>query len=319
MKPVDFCDKLLSRTFQYFSPVSKRRRLAFDEYINELKDEPFVSKASKFILSIDDLSPLGIDSNEADLGGISGSQVSMALQILIESEIRPTIYYIPNASFKKSSELISTFSRPIDRELDNKYIDYNKRNLIELSQHGFSHARHTLRGTSRSMEFEWQSTTAINSKINLGYLAMLGQNCEPFGFKPPAWSIGQLNQKFNLLSSYSLRNYQYLSMSSPTNGLNYQSKSVSHIHLSQVKTTDYEYFNVPQNLSILYSYDQARRIIDLIAERGGIINLQTHATMDKSLTADGLSHDELNKILKIYEYINDIGLEHCLTKKIFDK
>ena len=101
MKPVDFCDKLLSRTFQSFSPVTRRRRLTFEEYIDELKDEPFASTSSKYILSIDDLSPLGVYSDEADFGGIFGSEVSKALQILIESQICPTIYYIPNATITK--------------------------------------------------------------------------------------------------------------------------------------------------------------------------------------------------------------------------
>ena len=172
------------------------------------------------------------------------------------------------------------------------------------------------RGFSRSMEFEWKNHKKILKEIEEGYEIMNKNYGLIKGFKSPAWSIGQLNGKNELLKvCLNQEKFKYVCLSSPTNGLNYEKHNFSHISLSYpFKNRNIK--NIPQNISILTPLNQSKELIKIICDKGGIVSIQTHASIDKNIISDGLSEEDINKIENLYEFAISCGAKESFAREV---
>lgn len=315
--PIDVVDKFCGKITRFLNPITKRRKITFDEYKNEIINEPSNDLKPKIIFAVDDLSSLGSIKNEIDMGGKVEGEIIKAYKLLITEGLKITSYVIPKPCFKKSSELLSSYINRDSFPLQNDFVDWNKKGFIEIAQHGLKHMRLDGNNFCRSMEFEWKKKGKISEEIIQGY-KYLSQQFEGIStFKPPAWSVGQLNSRYSLVKSLLELNYfKYVSLSSPTNGVNYKNHILSHIHPSTIKIGTKEIRNIPQNISVLTPIKQSKELIKIICDKGGIISIQTHACLDSNIIADGLSLQHCNVALELTEYAKKMGASISLTKDL---
>ena len=317
MHPIDFADKLRGRLIRAFKPIKRRRTISHSDYINEILLEEDCKNEPSLLIAIDDLSSLGFNNGEIDMGGKNNGEILNNFKYLLNMDLKITAFTIPKPCFKKNSEKISSY---IDRDyikLQEQFIYWAKLGMIEIAQHGYKHIRNDNKSFSRSMEFEWQENIKITDDIIKGYKLLKSNDIKINGFKPPAWSIGQLDGKFKALDSIlNLNFYDYVALSSPTNGLNYITKSVSHIHPTNLKGKTSLTRNIPQNISILSPINKSKELIKLICEKGGIVSIQSHACMNKNIIADGLSNEHCERIKDLSDYAISLGAKTLLAKDI---
>lgn len=314
--PIDIFDKTLERFYALRNPIPKRRKISFNDYLQEIKSDYTSDINPQLIISIDDLSSLGRNKEELDMGGRENGDVVNSLEMLLKNNLKITAYTIPKPCFKKSSEKISDYFNRADYKLSREIIDWTLRDKLEIAQHGYRHIRTNKRGFARSMEFEWKESNNIKEEIIEGYKSILKNEIDIYGFKPPAWSVGQLNGKYELMNAiFNLHLFKYFSLSSPTNGLNYEKHSVSHIHTSKIKKEHKSIKNIPQNISILGSLKQNKELIKIICDKGGIVSIQSHACCDSKIISDGLSNEQCEVIIELSEYAISQGAKIVFAKE----
>ena len=81
--PIDVVDKFYGKIKQFINPIPKRRKIAFNEYKNEIMNEPNIDTEPKLIFAVDDLSSLGSMQNEIDMGGKIEGEIIKAYKLLI--------------------------------------------------------------------------------------------------------------------------------------------------------------------------------------------------------------------------------------------
>ena len=316
-KPIDYLDKVREKISSKFRPIKKRRNLNFLDFKKEIINEKDnKNNVPKLIFAIDDLCSLGSNIWEADFGGKENSDVVKSIKYLVNKEYKITAFAIPCPFFKETSELISSYQIRNFEKLPNIFIEWHKKGIIEIAQHGYKHIRLGFRGFSRSMEFEWKNHQEIFKEIEEGYEIMNENYGLIKGFKSPAWSIGQLNGKNELLKvCLNEEKFKYVCLSSPTNGLNYEKQNYSHINLSSpLKNKNIK--NIPQNISILSPLNQSKELIKIICDKGGIVSIQTHASTDKNIVSDGLSKEDMYKIECLYEFAISCGAEKSFAREL---
>ena len=316
-KPIDYLDKVWEKINNKIRPIKKRRRLDFLDFKKEIINEKDnKNNVPKLIFAIDDLCSLGRNFWEADFGGKENGNVVRSIKYLVNKNYKITAFAIPCPLFKENSELISSYKIRNFEKLPNIFIEWNKKGKIEIAQHGYKHMRLGYRGFSRSMEFEWKNHKKILKEIEEGYEIMNKNYGLIKGFKSPAWSIGQLNGKNELLKvCLNQEKFKYVCLSSPTNGLNYEKHNFSHISLSYpFKNRNIK--NIPQNISILTPLNQSKELIKIICDKGGIVSIQTHASIDKNIISDGLSEEDINKIENLYEFAISCGAKESFAREV---
>ena len=107
-------------------------------------------------------------------------------------------------------------------------------------------------------------------------------------------------------------NFEYVCLSSPSNGLNYREKRTSYLYPENINGL----FNIPQNISILWNLQTIYKIIDLIVLKRGIINIQLHYTPRNKYIMDGLCDDVIEKLERILEYVSQFDIDYALHKEV---
>lgn len=298
--------------------VCPRRSLSNEKYINEILRDKSNCLNKKLILSIDDISLKGKTLTTSDNGGDYPSYLYSSLNELIKIGFKPTMFfiaepkygYIADSSYenKQSFSIAKIDEKP---ELFNYLRNLCEKNKIEVAQHGLTHHNSKLHG-HHSFEFDGIGSQEIKNKILYGK-KILSDAFVIRGFKPPAWSTGQLldtQQEFiDVLKDIK---YDYVSLSSPTNGLNYSSFQVSHIHKVEFEGMTH----IPQNINILWTKDIIEKTIKAISEKGGIINVQIHFQKANKFLKDGIDLIILEKLKWLYDLSIKLGYEPELSKDI---
>tara|TARA_B100001027_G_C16260543_1_gene329179 strand:- start:1456 stop:2433 length:978 start_codon:yes stop_codon:yes gene_type:complete len=314
--PIDIFDKGSERIYSIFSAIPKRRKLVFEDYLKEIRSDYSSDKTPQLIIAIDDLSSLGLNKDELDMGGNENGEIIKSFDHLLKNKLKITAFTIPNPCFKKSSENISNYFKRENFKLSDSIINWSLENKIEIAQHGYKHIRTGRRGYARSMEFEWKDYETINQEIIQGHKLILKNQVQINGFKPPAWSIGQLNGKYELINAIlKLNLFSYCSLSSPNNGLNYKNYSASHIHIKRIERNKKSIKNIPQNISIISPLEQSKELINIICEKGGIVSIQSHACLNPKIIADGLSLSHCERIIELSDYAISQGAKIIFARE----
>jgi hypothetical protein len=298
--------------------VRARRPMTAESFIGELYAENTRDSNPSLIVSIDDISFKKKSLICSENGGSVDSYLIKSLNELLVWGIRPTLYFIPSPIFAYQSDafLKTRHDYSVSSEEFSDTLSFYKgiesKGLIEICQHGLTHFNQKLNGY-HSFEYDFLSGDEIKENIARGFYLMKDK-FHISGFKPPAWSIGQLSgtEDIFLDSINSLDFFRYVSLSSPNNGLNYSKKTVSHCFLTSV----FGMVNVPQNVSILWPLDFSYRVIDLIVEKGGCVNIQMHFQESTKYLQDGFSGENLSKLMRIVDYAKYRGATHGLTKSL---
>ena len=97
--PIDIFDKGFERIYSLFSPISKRRKLVFEDYFKEIKSDYSSDKTPQLIISIDDLSSLGRNKDELDMGGKEDGEIIKSIDHLFfyNHSPRGLFYSLPRA------------------------------------------------------------------------------------------------------------------------------------------------------------------------------------------------------------------------------
>ena len=141
-KPIDYLDKVCEKISSKFRPIEKRRKLNFLDFKKEIINEKDnKNNVPKLIFAIDDLCSLGSNIWEADFGGKENSDVVKSIKYLVNKEYKITIFAIPCPFFKETSELISSYQIRNFEKLPNIFIEWHKKGIIEIAQHGHKHIR----------------------------------------------------------------------------------------------------------------------------------------------------------------------------------
>ena len=191
-----------------------------------------------------------------------------------------TFYFVPNPLYRDRPDFSEFLERPyfnIVKNNNHPLISWlhhlTSEGLIEICQHGLHHIRlDPPYDFYSSFEFDFISPLKCFSLVEEGYHSM-SKVFEVKGFKPPAWSCGQLDGRHSLIEALKRgHNFSHLSLSSPSNGLNFEKQITSHIHgMSCLGST-----HVPQNVSILWTEDEIKRVSSAIIKKNGIVNIQLH-------------------------------------------
>ncbi len=280
----------------------------YDLYLQSLKKEKTLRGNSSLIVSWDDLS-FPLDTVPYDYGHKIGNGTAWDLFFSFvnkNSDIKHLIFWIPKPSFKYYSDF-SSFDFGSCKL--NKSFILSKLELLNFSKinyqlcvHGVNHNRLFPLDRFPSMEFDYIDSLAIKEKIDKNmdifefYSLISGKDIH---FKPPAWSIGQRDNKFRGLDyflNHSLFKFLYI-ISPSTSQLDPLSK-FSVIHKSRYK----EKIIIPQNINLTWDMDRILEIVDIILFKGGIIHPQLHFISGCEFIQDGINLRNLNKLQNIIDY-----------------
>jgi len=313
--------KLGSYLYRWLYPVTPRRAFSPAIFEEELRREPVNRSAtpSPLLISFDDVSLLDGSRGTCDSGGNIGGETWRLFYTFAEEcpQLRHTLYFVPNPRYRLVPDvsdllpdgLFSVASHGEGHALVAALQGMERRGKVEIALHGYEHVRAWPLDYYAAYEFDFIDAVRAARLAARGY-EELGCFFDVRGFKPPAWSVGQLRGNCYLADVVAeSKNFRYASLSSPSNGLNYAAYTCSHIHTERRG----DCVLIPQNLSILWDEAFIRDMIDLICERRGIINIQLHFCPASGLIRDGLSRDNLQKLTRIAGHALSRGARPMLT------
>lgn len=300
------------------SKVAKRRKFMYGTYLEEIRNDKNLDTDKNLVLSIDDISLKTNTLLTKDSGGEYPSKLYRYLDDLINYGYKPTLYYVPMPEYCYVSD--SPMSHYLDftvshihkkPQLLNYLLHHENNQHIEIAQHGLTH--HNKKNYKyHSFEFDGINQSEILEKLKVGK-KLLSDIFHISGFKPPAWSVGKLYDKsVEFSDSLQQMHYDYVSLSSPTNGLNYSSHCVSHIHKSKIS----EMINVPQNISVLWDKEYIKDVIREISHKNGIINVQIHFQEADKYLQDGLNEKIVDKLKFVFDETVRCGYRASLTRDV---
>lgn len=301
--------KLMSLAYRRIFPVAPRVAFRHDMFEEQLLNEPEFQgdSSSPLIISFDDISLM-----EANGGNMRGSAWSTFAAFMDTfPHLRHTLYFVPRPRYRFMPDVsdigpediydVTRHGRthPLIAAL-RKAAEHGQ---IEIALHGYEHVRSSPCDYFSAFEFDFLPYHDAQQRITMGFHAL--QEYFPItGFKPPAWSCGQLQGTYYLADLIEKNGFfQYASLSSPSNGLNYGGQTVSHIHVSQYGKLRL----LPQNLSILWDEHLLQRYVRIIVARRGIINIQLHFTPASRHLQDGISKENMEKLTRIVAYAQNAG------------
>lgn len=303
--------------------IAPRRFFSIPLFLDELRNEPAETRysASPFIISFDDTSLLDGNGCVCDAGGNPEGTTWQLFRDFVREHpyLRHTVYFVPNPRYRTMpaiSDILpdgaySVANRGKKHPLVSALKAFERSGQVEIALHGYEHVRAYPRDYYSAYEFDFISPEKAATLIEKGYTE-LASFFSISGFKPPAWSVGQLQGECYLteIVAKSCR-FAYASLASPSNGLNYSAKTHSHIHCGNENGL----MLVPQNLSILWDEKTLRQMIDIICERSGIINIQLHFCQATPWLLDGLNTNNLLKLARIANYAIAKGARPMLTRE----
>jgi hypothetical protein len=313
------------KLYYYDKRLQIKKRIIFDEslYYDSISLEENVDYFNKpiFLLSYDDTSMMKKSETTLDYGGNFNGELNKLFFEFIDNYpyLKHTLFFVPNPVFIKEGLTSKTIEKDIynidnfskENEFISKLIKFESEKIIEIALHGYNHVNTKINDYYSAFEFEFLTKEEAKVKIDKG-LDSLKKYFKIFGFKPPAWGMGQLSGTYYLTKVLKEYNVDYVCLSSPTNGLNYEKKKVSYIYPEIIDNL----FNIPQNISILWDLEYIYKIIDLIVQKKGIINIQLHYTLSHIYLKDGICYDNINKLSKIIEYIKKYDIEYLLHNEV---
>lgn len=300
------------------SKVAERRKFIYRTYLEEIRNDKNLNTDKNLVLSIDDISLKTNTLLTKDSGGEYPSKLYRYLDDLINYGYKPTLYYVPRPEYCYVSD--SPMSHYLDFTVSNirkkpqllNYLLLHENNQhIEIAQHGLTH--HNKKNYKyHSFEFDGITQSEILEKLKMGK-KLLSDIFYISGFKPPAWSVGKLYDKSAEFSnSLQKMHYEYVSLSSPTNGLNYSSHCVSHIHKSKIS----KMVNIPQNISVLWDKEYIKDVIREISHKNGIINVQIHFQEADKYLQDGINEKIVDKLKFVFDETVRCGYRPSLTRDV---
>lgn len=187
--------------------------------------------------------------------------------------------------------------------------DWAQQGHCEIALHGYHHHQIDCLEYCTSQEFEFLSEAKALRRLRKGY-QLLSEACgfEISGFKPPAWGVGHRSGFGIVKALQAFSKFDYVSLSSPTNGLNLRGQTVSHLW----PTRQDGLLNLPQNVSVFWPEAYWKRIIETIVRKGGIINIQTHFADWGPESSDGLNTTTLETMSRMIAWA-----EACSQKRIW--
>ena len=326
MNLIDKIIRKLNRIY-YDRKINIRPRQVFDKdlYLQKIKKEnQDLFDKPIFLLSYDDTSMMKKTKYTFDYGGDIDGELNRLFFEFLEKYpyLKHTLFFVPNPIFIKEGLTSKTIKQDIyniDRfDLSNPFLkrlkELEKEGIIEISLHGYNHINTKIKNYYSAFEFEFLNEFEAKEEIKKG-LNSLNRFFKIEGFKPPAWGMGQLSGSYYLIDILNDFDFKYVCLSSPTNGLNYEKKQVNYIYPQEIDGL----FNIPQNISILWDLEYIYKLIDLIVEKKGIINIQLHYTLSHKLLEDGICKKNIEKLSKIIEYLKQYKVDYLLHKEVKDK
>ncbi len=295
----------------------KRRAFHPLSYLQELSCEPVRGCLPKPILLLhyDDICLM--DGPEfydygAKPGGIWDLFISFSKAY---PKLKHTLFFIPNPIFTETGLTSNTISdEPFNvakANPDHWLLKALQHESMEVALHGYHHVQTVYPDFYAPFEFDFLSVESCEERIKQG-LEGLSRFFKMDGFKPPAWSMGQLLGRQQLVEALKKYSFEYVCLSSPSNGLNYASRQVSHVYPCIYDGL----FNVPQNISILWELEIIKKVIDVLLEKRGIINIQLHFTETRDALLDGICKRNLEKLAKVIDYLSQYDVQYALTRDV---
>lgn len=192
-------------------------------------------------------------------------------------------YAITNPNFKKWASMIKSAS-------------FKERS--EIANHGLYHLQTERLHYLAAWEFEFKNFEQCHDALKKSQSLFKKVGLYPVGFKPPSWGIGH-NSGFALLKALRGR-FDYVCLSTPNSGLNWDVKRVSNVFPSYYGSL----LNIPQNINLNWSMKKIKYTIDNIVELGGVITVQAHFNEQDNWMSDGLGQRTNKKIEEIMDYLN---------------
>lgn len=274
----------------------RRRKLTFDEYVQEIKEEPAVGRRRAIIFTVDDVFTNDIYSQDEEsfdlmISGIKKIKNRFGINIIGFFIPKPKNWmHSEHFNIVQSSDIIR--NRTVT--LQNIFSD--------LGYHGLYHHSEKFPNWRSAWEFDGLNVNETKEKlINM-------KNAWPFSkpahsVKFPAWAYSLQGDELRMVPLIrEVLGVKRAFLSSPSHGLNFLNKKVSHCQLSHV----YGITNFPQNVSLNNTFRQNTEIIDAITSKNGIISIQAHFSRNISLFSDGLSDQN-------FDYVEEL-LEYCQTR-----
>jgi len=311
----------------YDRKIAIRQRVNFDyeKYYQDIENEnKNCFDKPIFLLSYDDTSMMRKTKDTFEYGGNFESELNKFFFNFVDKYpyLKHTLFFVPNPIFIKEGLTSKTLKKDIfnidNFTLEDKFLyklkELEKQKVVEISLHGYNHINTKIKDYYSAFEFEFLDSFEAKQKIQKG-LDSLDKFFYVEGFKPPAWSMGQLSGSYYLKNVLREFNFNYVCLSSPTNGLNYEKKKVSYIYPEITEGL----FNIPQNISILWDLEYIYKLIDVIVEKKGIINVQLHYTPTHILLQDGICKKNIEKLNKIIKYLKRYEIDYLLHKEVKEK
>lgn len=264
-------------------------------------------KIAAFTLQFDDFSVKSKkDGEKYDFGGDINSDTNILFKNLLMNFkfLKVTLFTIAN--HKGKHECIFNEAWP-----ENKFIITNKKfkpiinwiksfdSQIEIANHGLYHWQDNVKYFLHSREYEFKSKKESTDSILKAQNLLKKAGFSPKGFKPSGWGVAY-NNNFALISALKSFNFDYVCLSTPKSGLNWDKKRVSNIY-----PQDYQgLLNIPQNINTNERLDIIFHKIDKIIKFNGIISLQLHFNEQYNWMCDGIGSDSISKIIAILNYVN---------------
>jgi len=169
---------------------------------------------------------------------------------------------------------------------------------VECSNHGLHHYQDKIKYFLKCREFEFKTKAACIQTIQKAEAVFSEAELPVFGFKPSGWSIGH-NTGFQLIYALKEFNFDFVCLSTPVSGLNWDKKRVSFIYPEQYQGL----LNIPQNLSLNWPVKKLLETIDYIVSYHGVMTLQGHYNNQYHWMSDGIGDDSIQKIKTVLNYL----------------
>ena len=205
--------------------VPQRREFIPAQYLDEISLEKHKDGISSFVLSIDDTSMKQAGMLTSDNGGDVRGSVRAFLCQIAKEDLLPTLYFVPSPRYVYLSDVKRVLpndrydiSKLIGHEFVEWLLKQQNDQKLEIAVHGLHHINESLIGY-HSFEFDGIPKEEMKRRLINGHSKM-SEIFDVHGFKPPAWSIGNLRstekQFIDVLNR--VKKYNYVSLSLPQMG-----------------------------------------------------------------------------------------------------
>ena len=257
-------------------------------------------KRAAFNLQFDDANPK--PGPPYDFGGNPSGEVRGQLNAFLADYpfVHVDLFIIADAIFKGDGESPGTY--PAGQwAIDNHpefctYIQDHPQ--LHANNHGLHHYQDAVSYFLQAREFEFKSAEQARAAIIQAQVHFTNAGFKPAGFKPSGWGIGH-NANFGLIDALKTCQFDYVCLSSPVSGLNWEARRVSNLY-----PEDYcGLVNIPQNISLNWPLEQILATVDTIVQKGGVVTPQGHMIGQDKWMADGIGPRTIDTIRAIVDHL----------------